>query len=214
MPTINKRRVKVIREHLSYHNVDLHVLLLENNPRPLGSLNNYIDLRRGGDRGFYTSLASRNNQSELAPHQSGERYHSQLKIRADKIISGKGEPKGTALVSYQPISFLASVDHKTGEITEKGHELMGEKLKDKILVLSTGKGSTVALWGLYELAERKLGPKAIILKHKDPIVASGAIIGKIWLVADLEKDPLQAIKTGDMVSIDKDSKTVTVEAKS
>lgn len=138
---------------------------------------------------------------------------TQLEIKANKIIPGKGKPEGVALVSRQPISFLASINHKTGKITEKGHELKGKELKDKILVLSTGKGSTVSTWGLYELAQRKLAPKAIILKHKDSVVASGAIMGKIWLVADLKKDPLQVISSGDFVSIDENKKAVIVEVK-
>lgn len=137
----------------------------------------------------------------------------QLEIKAGKIIPGKGKPKGVALVSRQPISFLASVNHKTGKITEKEHELKGVELKNKILVLSTGKGSTVSTWGLYELAQRKLAPKAIILKHKDSVVASGAILGKIWLAADLEKDPLQVISSGDIISIDENKKAVIVGAK-
>ena len=58
-------------------------------------------------------------------------------------IIARGYAKGPALVTMQPISFLGSVDPKTGIVVEKGHELEGKGVAGRILVFPRGKGSTV-----------------------------------------------------------------------
>jgi len=70
---------------------------------------------------------------------SGDREMDQLKGR---IIYGE-KAEGEALTTTQPISFYGGVDPNTGVIIEKGHELQGISVKDKILVFPQGKGSTV-----------------------------------------------------------------------
>ena len=78
---------------------------------------------------------------------SGDWKMEQLKGRL--ISKGKGE--GEALVTSQPISFYGGVDPNTGIVLEKGHELQGQSVKGKILVLPTGKGSTVGSYTLYRM---------------------------------------------------------------
>lgn len=122
----------------------------------------------------------------------------------------KGKTKGEALVSHSPISFFGGVSSETGVIVEKGHELEGESISDKIFVFPYGKGSTAGSYILYELAYCKKGPKAIISNRADPIVAIGAIIGNIPMVDKLVPNPLEAIKTGDQVEVDADRGIVKV----
>ena len=55
-----------------------------------------------------------------------------------RIIS-KGVAEGEALTTSQPISFYGGVNPDTGVIIEKGHELKGKKVKDKILVFQIGR---------------------------------------------------------------------------
>ncbi len=114
----------------------------------------------------------------------------------------RGKAQGEALVTTQPISFLGSIDTKTGVVIEKGHELEGKSIKGKVLVFPGGKGSTVGSYAIYQLKKNGAAPIAMINVKAEPIVAVGAIISEIPLVDGVEKNPLAVIKTGDKVLVD------------
>ncbi len=95
-----------------------------------------------------------------------------------RVIYG-GEAEGEALVTSQPISFYGGVDPTSGEVIERGHELKGECVKDRVLVFPYGKGSTVGSYILYRLSKSGLAPSAIINEKCETIVAVGAIISGI-----------------------------------
>ena len=113
-----------------------------------------------------------------------------------RIIS-KGQVEAEAIVSDAPISFLGGVN-EDGIITDKENELYGQSIKDKIFVFPTGKGSTVGSYVIYGLAKKGI-LKGIINKECEPIVATGAILGKIPMVDNID---INNIKTGDRVLID------------
>ena len=113
-----------------------------------------------------------------------------------RIIS-KGQVEAEAIVSDTPISFLGGVN-EDGIITDKENELYGKSIKDKIFVFPTGKGSTVGSYVIYGLAKKGI-LKGIINKECEPIVATGAILGKIPMVDNID---INNIKTGDRVLID------------
>ncbi len=123
-----------------------------------------------------------------------------LKFKAHIVSRGRAE--GRALVTSQPISFLGSVDPMTGIVVEKGHELLGKSIKEKVLVFPSGKGSTVGSYVIYQLKKNGVAPSAMINIKTEPIVAVGAIISDIPLVDRVEKDPVKTIKTGDKVLVD------------
>ena len=117
-------------------------------------------------------------------------------------IVSRGKAQGDALVSTQPISFLGSIDVKTGIVVEKGHELFGLSIKDKVLVFPGGKGSTVGSYSIYQLKKNGAAPMAMINIRTEPIVAVGAIISDIPLVDNVEENPVNLIKNGDKVLVD------------
>jgi len=117
-------------------------------------------------------------------------------------IVSRGKAQGDALVSTQPISFLGSIDVKTGIVVEKGHELFGLSIKDKVLVFPGGKGSTVGSYSIYQLKKNGAAPMAMINIRTEPIVAVGAIISDIPLVDNVEENPVSLIKNGDKVLVD------------
>jgi predicted aconitase with swiveling domain len=117
-------------------------------------------------------------------------------------IVSRGMAQGEALVTSQPISFLGSVDVKKGIIVEKGHELEGKSISGKVLVFPGGKGSTVGSYAIYQLKKNGAAPVAMINVKAEPIVAVGAIISDIPLVDNVEKNPIEIIKTGDKVLVD------------
>ncbi len=123
-----------------------------------------------------------------------------MKLKAHIVSRGKAQ--GEALVTSQPISFLGSIDTKTGNVVEKGHELAGKSVKGKVLVFPGGKGSTVGSYAIYQLRKNGAAPCAMINIKAEPIVAVGAIISDIPLVDRVEKNPLAMIKTGDKVLVD------------
>lgn len=105
------------------------------------------------------------------------------------------------MISRDPISFLGSVDPKTGIVIEEKHSLAGKSIKGKVLVFPHGKGSTVGSYVMYQLKKNEAAPVAIINLETEPIVAVGAIISEIPLVDKLERNPYDILKDGDTVQV-------------
>ena len=135
---------------------------------------------------------------------------TEIILKGHKVAKGKA--MGKALVSQTPISFLGGINPETGVIIEKGHELEGESVSGTILVFPIGKGSTGGSYKLYELACSQKAPKAIINIRADTIVAIGAIMGNIPMVDKLEQNPMEVIKTGDLVEVDADRGIVQLKS--
>ena len=129
-------------------------------------------------------------------------------LRGRSIVSG--HCRGTALVSEKPLSFLGGVDYNTGVVIEKGHDLKGEHLKDKVLCFPSGHGSTVGSYVLYSLVKKGFGPKAIVNQVADTVVVVGAIIAEIPMVDQID---IKQIRTGDIVEVNGDKGTVRIASK-
>ncbi len=114
----------------------------------------------------------------------------------------KGTTKGEALVTNMPISFYGGVDPNTGIVLEKGHDLEGVSVKDKILVFPQGKGSTVGSYTLYRMKKTGTAPLGMINKETETIVAVGAIISEIPFV---DKIDITKIKTGNKITIENEN---------
>jgi len=134
-------------------------------------------------------------------HRSSSERKMELKGR---IIS-KGVTEGEALTTSQPISFYGGVDPNTSKIIEKGHELQGKEVKDRILVFPNGKGSTVGSYTLYRMKKNGIAPAGIINRECETVVAVGAIISDIPCV---DKIDISKIRTGDKVQIKNDLVTI------
>jgi uncharacterized protein len=118
-----------------------------------------------------------------------------------------GKAKGIAIVSKEPIGFYGGINIKTGIVIEKGHPLEGKSVKDKILVFPCGKGSTVGSYVIYGLQKNGVGPKGIINKETETIVATGVILAGIPCV---DKIDIDQIKDGDTVVLNADNATVEI----
>jgi hypothetical protein len=118
-------------------------------------------------------------------HPGGD--EGKLKLVGRVIYRGRAE--GKALVTTQPLSFYGGIDPATGKVVERGHELLGESVKNRVLVFPCGKGSTVGSYILYRLRKNGMAPSAIINEECETIVAVGAIISAIPCVdrIDLNK---------------------------
>ncbi len=126
-----------------------------------------------------------------------------MELKGRIIYKGKAEAE--ALVTTMPISFYGGVDPNTGVVIEKGHELNGVSIKDKVLVFPQGKGSTVGSYTLYRLKKNGVAPAAMINRETETIVAVGAIISEIPFV---DKIDVSKFKTGSTVKVENDTVTL------
>jgi len=127
------------------------------------------------------------------------RGRGEWKMELKGRIISKGIAEGEALTTTQPISFYGGVDPETSEILEKGHDLQGKRIKGKILVFPTGKGSTVGSYTLYRLKKGGIAPAGIINRECETVVAVGAIISEIPCVDEVD---ISKIKTGDTIRLE------------
>ena len=130
-------------------------------------------------------------------------------LKGRKVMGGKAE--GEALVSIEPVSFYGGVDPVSGCVTEPGHCCCGENITGKVFVFPTGKGSTVGSYVIYRMKKLGTAPAAIINVETEAILATGCVISDIPLVDMLDKNPVEAIKTGMIVKIDADEGIVEID---
>jgi predicted aconitase with swiveling domain len=124
----------------------------------------------------------------------------------EKVIV-KGKAKGKILKSQIPINFLGAVDKKTGIVRDDKHDLFQKSIKNTILVFPYGVGSSVGAYTIYSLKSNNSAPYAMICKKADLTVASGCALANIPLVIVTQKE-YDAIKTGQEISLDTNSKTL------
>jgi len=129
-------------------------------------------------------------------------------IKCRKI--SRGHARGTVIVSHEPLSFLGGVDPQTGNITDREHELYQQNISGKILVIPSGKGSTVGSYVIFQMVKNKTAPLAIIAIEAEPIIATGAIMASIPMVDQPEKDVLNMLKEGDLVEVDADTGIIEI----
>ena len=121
----------------------------------------------------------------------------------------EGDVQGEAIISKEPLS-LGYVD-STGIVSDKGHPLYGQRIGDRILVSPGLKGSATQDVVLAGLVQNGGAPKGIIVLEADARLIAAAIFCEIPVMDKLEKNPLEAISTGDFVRINADEGIVEVE---
>lgn len=132
-----------------------------------------------------------------------------MRIKAKRVAPGIA--RGAALVTRMPISFTGGVNPDTGIVREPGHELEGQSIAGKILVFPFGKGSTTGSWQFYATYKRGNAPVGIINVKAEGVVAVSAVITGTPMVHELETNPLDLIRSGDMVTINADEGFVDIE---
>ena len=116
-------------------------------------------------------------------------------------ISG-GSAAGLVLISPEPVCFYM-IDTDTGTINENGHALYGRSITDKILVLPSGKGSSVVQdEGLFGLKQKSTGPKAMIVQTPDTVLVAGTIVMDYPLFDRVSREFYDQVANGDYVKID------------
>jgi predicted aconitase with swiveling domain len=122
----------------------------------------------------------------------------------------KGRASGEAIVSAGAMCFYLC-NPENGEVIERNHPIHGKSIAGKILVLKSGKGSSVVqVDGFYQLWVKGSLPAAIILKDTEPVIVSAAVVVGETMVDRMERDPFEAIADGDFVEVDADAGEIRV----
>ena len=133
---------------------------------------------------------------------------------AFKVKRAFGEAvEGVALVSREGFSPRYDLDRWTGTISRPGHALEGHNLKDKILITPSAKGGIAAGWAFYDIKAKGIAPKAFVFGVTNPVMVQGAVFANITITAGWTRDPYQLIRTGDVIRVDPQKKTVEVIAR-
>lgn len=118
--------------------------------------------------------------------------------------------KGEALVAKDGFSARYDLNRIEGVFSRPAHKLAGQSYVGKILVLDTAKGGVASAWMLHEMQSRGKIPLAIVFNTVNPILAQGAALGDVTMLAGFDEDITAAIPHGAQVEIDPEGKTIRV----
>lgn len=97
-----------------------------------------------------------------------------LTIAGIPLVAGAAD--GLALVSDVPLSFWGGVDPDTGEVIDQHHPWAGEHVTNRVLVLPQGRGSCSASGVFLESVANGVGPAAVVVSSRDPVLGLGAVL--------------------------------------
>lgn len=120
--------------------------------------------------------------------------------------------RGTALVAHDGFSARYDLDRLSGIFSRPAHKLAGQSYVGRILVLDTAKGGVASAWMLYEMQSRGMAPLAFVFNSVNPILAQGAALGDVPMLAGFDEDITRAIPNGAEVEVDPSLGVVTVLA--
>jgi predicted aconitase with swiveling domain len=110
--------------------------------------------------------------------------------------------RGTALVAHDGFSARYDLDRIKGVFSRPGHKLAGRSYVGKILVLDTAKGGVATAWMLHEMKSRGIVPLALVFNSVNPILAQGAALGDVSMLAGFDEDITAAVPDGAEVEVD------------
>ena len=134
--------------------------------------------------------------------------YEEKRYRCRSIVKGSGE--GEAIVSREAMCFYLC-DPETGTVIEKNHPLQGRSIAGKVLVLQSGKGSSVVqVDGFYQLSVKETLPAAIVVRETEPVLVSSAVVVGEPMVDRVEADPFEIIRDGDWIRVDGEAQEILV----
>jgi len=118
--------------------------------------------------------------------------------------------RGAALVANDGFSARYDLDRQAGIFSRPQHKLAGQSYVGKILVLDTAKGGVASAWMLYEMQSRAIVPLALVFNSVNPILAQGAALGDVPMLAGFDTDITAAIASGAQLEVNPAARTLTV----
>jgi uncharacterized protein len=118
--------------------------------------------------------------------------------------------RGPALVARDGFSARYDLDRLAGIFSRPSHKLAGQSYIGRILVLDTAKGGVATAWMLHEMASRAIVPLALVFNSVNPILAQGAALGDVPMLAGFDEDITAAIPNGAEVEVNPDKGLLTL----
>ena len=116
--------------------------------------------------------------------------------------------EGEAVISDEGFSPRYDLDRWSGVITKPGHKLEGVNIRDKILFFPTAKGGVAAGWAFYDIKVKGIAPKALVFGVTNPVMVQGAVFAGLTITEGWPKNLRECIKTGDIVRVNPEAKTI------
>lgn len=117
---------------------------------------------------------------------------------------------GQALVAHDGFSARYDLNRLQGVFSRPAHKLVGQSYVEKILILDTAKGGVATAWMLHEMQSRNMAPSAIVFNTVNTILAQGAALGNVTMLAGFDVDITSQIPHGAMVEIDPETHSIRV----
>jgi uncharacterized protein len=118
--------------------------------------------------------------------------------------------RGRALVAQDGFSARYDLDRVTGVFARPSHKLAGQCYVGRILILHTAKGGVASAWMLHEMASRGVVPLALVFNSVNPILAQGAALAELPMLAGFDEDITAAIPDGAEVEVDPGRSVLTL----
>ena len=118
--------------------------------------------------------------------------------------------RGPALVADDGFSARYDLDRIKGTFSRPAHKLAGQSYVGKILVLDTAKGGVATAWMLHEMKSRGIVPLAIVLNTVNPILAQGAALGEVAMLAGFDENITAAVPDGADVEVNPQEKWLRI----
>src|SRR5947208_3627326 len=120
--------------------------------------------------------------------------------------------RGPALVAQDGFSARYDLDRVAGVFSRPAHRLAGQSYVGKILVLDTAKGGVATAWMLHEMQSRGIVPLALVFNSVNPILAQGAALGDVPMLAGFDEDITAAIPNGAQVEVNPQASSISILA--
>src|ERR1700681_3792063 len=108
---------------------------------------------------------------------------------------------GEALVAKDGFSARYDLNRLRGVFSRPTHKLAGQSYVGRILVLDTAKGGVATAWMLHEMKSRGILPLALVFNSVNPILAQGAALGDVSMLAGFDEDITAVIPDGAEVEV-------------
>ncbi|HVF63356.1 MAG TPA: DUF126 domain-containing protein [Casimicrobiaceae bacterium] len=118
--------------------------------------------------------------------------------------------EGIALVANDGFSARYDLDRLRGVFSRPQHKLAGQSYVDRILVLDTAKGGVASAWMLHEMRSRRIVPLAFVFNSVNPILAQGAALADLPMLAGFAEDITSLLTSGERVMIDPERRLLRV----
>jgi predicted aconitase with swiveling domain len=109
--------------------------------------------------------------------------------------------EGIALVAKDGFSARYDLDRLQGVFSRPAHKLAGQSYRDRILVLDAAKGGVATAWMLHEMKARGIAPLALVFNAVNPIMAQGAALADLPMLAGFDCDITSVVPTGARVEL-------------